>query len=497
MPCKADYTCIHPLQERRWKKQIHQISEHVEKRIARKKIKDNSINGRRRKIPSEKNGVRQILHSHETQHSSRFDLHELDTEARISQRPDCGKNMPKRKPQVHQIPRHRNRSRRPNGKMAIKKLIATTVSSRETGQKRRDEGKTTSSQMHTATQENQRSDRGTSEGGGRDKLKKVDGDFPACMRHQKKTTTMTTQEKRRSERKRRRKTQTLQRRWRCATVFEKNRRRKQRRQQQQQKEQQRKMIAEAAHWTTWRMEAKAKWQAEAKICAAIPTEKKTMKVGKQKNKDITFIVLQKTWDQCTQVKELKKWYASLKATDGMQYYRAKRGDQTSQKFGRHITNTYSWEQENTITNTVLELCWTRSGGKELLILNTSTNGPSLPRSWQTANASNWWVCTSPLGICGPSRRKNVQNDREAHDKLQKKTYIPIVGGDFNAELGPGHGTECTSVGRHTLNEGNKRGDWMKHWLMLQGYTALNTMYRKTPEKQTTCRSPKSNEKQID
>ena len=49
----------------------------------------------------------------------------------------------------------------------------------------------------------------------------------------------------------------------------------------------------------------------------------------------------------------------------------------------------------------------------------------------------------------------------------------------------------------TLNEGNKRGDWMKHWLMLQDYTALNTMYRKTPGKQTTYRSPKGNEKQID
>ena len=49
----------------------------------------------------------------------------------------------------------------------------------------------------------------------------------------------------------------------------------------------------------------------------------------------------------------------------------------------------------------------------------------------------------------------------------------------------------------TLNEGNKRGDWMKHWLMLQGYTALNTMYRKTLDKQTTYRSPKGNEKQID
>ena len=47
-------------------KQIHQISEHVEKRCARKEIKDNSINGRRRKIQSEKNGVRQIVHSRET-----------------------------------------------------------------------------------------------------------------------------------------------------------------------------------------------------------------------------------------------------------------------------------------------------------------------------------------------------------------------------------------------------------------------------------------------
>ena len=50
------------------------------------------------------------------------------------------------------------------------------------------------------------------------------------------------------------------------------------------------------------------------------------------------------------------------------------------------------------------------------------------------------------------------------------------------------GTECMSVGRCTLNEGNKRGDWMKHWLMLQGYTGLNTMYRKTPQKLTKRRA---------
>ena len=39
--------------------------------------------------------------------------------------------------------------------------------------------------MQTATQGNQRSDRSTSEGGGRDKLRKVDGDFPTCMRLKK------------------------------------------------------------------------------------------------------------------------------------------------------------------------------------------------------------------------------------------------------------------------------------------------------------------------
>ena len=81
--------------------------------------------------------------------------------------------------------------------------------------------------------------------------------------------------------------------------------------------------------------------------------------------------------------------------------------------------------------------------------------------------------------------------------LNNKKYIPIIGGDFNAELGPGKGTECKSVGRYTLNESNKRGDWLKSWLMLNDYSALNTMFRKTPHKQTSFVSPKGKEKQID
>ena len=78
-----------------------------------------------------------------------------------------------------------------------------------------------------------------------------------------------------------------------------------------------------------------------------------------------------------------------------------------------------------------------------------------------------------------------------------KKCIPIIGGDFNAELGPGTGSECKSVGKHTLNESNKRGDWLKSWLMINDYSALNTMFRKTPQKQTSFVSPKGKEKQID
>ena len=74
--------------------------------------------------------------------------------------------------------------------------------------------------------------------------------------------------------------------------------------------------------------------------------------------------------------------------------------------------------------------------------------------------------------------KHMQND---------KNCMPIIGGDFNAELGPGSGPECKSVGKHTLNESNKRGDWLKSWLMLNDYSALNTMFQKnTAETDLVC-----------
>ena len=69
--------------------------------------------------------------------------------------------------------------------MAVKNLIATTLSSREKGMKRREEGWTMSSQKTVTTQRNHSNERCASEGGGRDKLKKVDGDFPTCMKQER------------------------------------------------------------------------------------------------------------------------------------------------------------------------------------------------------------------------------------------------------------------------------------------------------------------------
>ena len=164
-------------------------------------------------------------------------------------------------------------------------------------------------------------------------------------------------------------------------------------------------------------------------------------------------------------------------------------------YGRHNTNTSSWELENTTTNMELGLCWTKGGGKELLTPSTSTSVPSQPRSWLTVNTSSWWACTSH------TRNMRITTSRRCTKQFTNTWWtiknIPIIGGDFNAELGLGKETECKSVGKYTLNESNERGDWLKSWLMLNDYSTLNTMFRKTPRKQTSFVSPEGKEKQID
>ena len=75
--------------------------------------------------------------------------------------------------------------------------------------------------------------------------------------------------------------------------------------------------------------------------------------------------------------------------------------------------------------------------------------------------------------------------------------MKIIGGDFNAELGPGGGIELSCVGHYTLNKANCRGEWVTHWLLEKNLVALNTMNQKIPQKQVTYQTPKGVKQQLD
>ena len=81
--------------------------------------------------------------------------------------------------------------------------------------------------------------------------------------------------------------------------------------------------------------------------------------------------------------------------------------------------------------------------------------------------------------------------------LEGEKGMKIVGGDFNAELGPGEGLELSAVGHYTLNKGNCRGEWMTQWLLQNKLMAMNTMYKKVPQKQATFYTSKNVGKQLD
>ena len=88
-----------------------------------------------------------------------------------------------------------------------------------------------------------------------------------------------------------------------------------------------------------------------------------------------------------------------------------------------------------------------------------------------------------------SIEKRLNSTKEQHTNCGRR---------FQCRIGtPGMELNVSVLDRTPLKEENKRGDWMKQWLMIQNFRALDTMYRKTHEKQASCRSPKGIEKQLD
>ena len=378
--------------------------------------------------------------------------------------------------------------------MTIKKLIASTVSSRETGQRRRGEGKTTNSQLHTTTQGHQGSDRCTSEGGSRQKLKQVDGDFPACTRRENNNNEDKKEKNWGSERKRSRQTRTLQCWWRRATVFATLRWRRQR--QQQQKNSKERMVSGSSVSNSMKKDIRSKLQAKAKNCAAILVKKEKPRKWKSKKQRHHFHRVAKKHEintlrwknrgNCMRTRRLQmRWTINEGNVEARHVRNLGETPKTHVHGCRKIwQQTRSWncaEQEVAATNYRYRI-HQRTGHH--------CHDRGKPPTHRTDEC-----LLPPLWRCGPPRWKMYRTIEKHTTNYQN--CIPTVGGDFNAELGPGCGTECTSVGKHTLNGANTRGDWMKHWLMLQNFTALNTMYRKNLGKPTTYRSPKGNEKQID
>ena len=72
----------------------------------------------------------------------------------------------------------------------------------------------------------------------------------------------------------------------------------------------------------------------------------------------------------------------------------------------------------------------------------------------------------------------------------------IVARDFNEQLGLNGGSVCNIVGQYTLDDSKKRGDWLKQWLRIQEFDALNTAFEKRPDKQATFTSADGKDKQL-
>ena len=104
---QADHTCVLAIPRQRRKRQVCQISEHIEERVERTKNKDITSRGCSRKISSRKTWVLQMLDSHKTKCTTLACQNKQIDKTCIGRRTDSAQNMYKWISQVPQIPRHR------------------------------------------------------------------------------------------------------------------------------------------------------------------------------------------------------------------------------------------------------------------------------------------------------------------------------------------------------------------------------------------------------
>lgn len=72
---------------------------------------------------------------------------------------------------------------------------------------------------------------------------------------------------------------------------------------------------------------------------------------------------------------------------------------------------------------------------------------------------------------------------------QEPTHYSMLIGDFNAKLGHKEDETETSLGTHGFGERNERGQTLLEFLLQQNLFAMNSFYRKTPQRKWTWASP--------
>ena len=145
------------------------------------------------------------------------------------------------------------------------------------------------------------------------------------------------------------------------------------------------------------------------------------------------------------------------ATDGTQFYWVKRGDMSKLKCGRHHKHIFmgpgKFDNKHGV-GTMLNKRWRQR------IIDTEYINERAIISTTLVNRQHIKL----MSVYFTHSKYADHHIQKMYKTIEKhmahcNNYIPIIGGDFNAELGPGNGMERKSVGRYTLNEGKQ-----KRWL---------------------------------
>ena len=129
----------------------------------------------------------------------------------------------------------------------------------------------------------------------------------------------------------------------------------------------------------------------------------------------------------------------------------KRGDMNRLNYGRRIINTSSWELEKDDNKHGVGMMLNKRWRKRIIdteYINERAITTTILVNRQHIKLMSVYF---PHSKYADHHIEKMYKTIEKH-MVHNNKYIPIIGGDFNAELGPGKGTERKSVGRYSQRE---------------------------------------------